>query len=106
MLPHVPGERTSVKTGPNGHWSRESVERREPHRQLWIALSPIPSTLGRGSTYRGKFGCTLVRGGDVLQTEATAAGVKMVVSKAENMQILITKAKELLETTLVSNPET
>ena len=43
---------------------------------------------------------------DVLQREATTAGVKMVVSKAENMQILITKAKELLETIPVSNPET
>ena len=43
---------------------------------------------------------------DVLQREATAAGVKMVISKAENMQTLIKKAKELLETTLVSNPET
>ena len=43
---------------------------------------------------------------NVLQREATAAGVKMVISKAENMQTLIKKAKELLETTLVSNPET
>src|SRR5258708_25508376 len=43
---------------------------------------------------------------DVLQREATAAGVKMVISKAENMQTLIKKAQELLETTLVSNPET
>jgi len=43
---------------------------------------------------------------DVLHREVTAAGVKMVVSKAENMQILITKAKELLETIPVSNPET
>ena len=43
---------------------------------------------------------------DVLQREATAAGVKVVISKAENMQTLIKKAKELLETTLVSNPET
>jgi CheY-like chemotaxis protein len=43
---------------------------------------------------------------DVLQREATAAGVKMVISKAENMQTLIKTAKELLETTLVSNPET
>ena len=43
---------------------------------------------------------------NVLQREATAAGVKMVISKAENMQTLINKAKELLETTLVSNPET
>jgi CheY-like chemotaxis protein len=43
---------------------------------------------------------------EVLQREASAAGVKMLVSKSENMQILITKAKELLETTAVSNPET
>lgn len=42
----------------------------------------------------------------VLQREAAAAGVKMVISKAENMETLIKKAKELLETTLVSNPET
>jgi DNA-binding NarL/FixJ family response regulator len=49
--------------------------------------------------------CSL-HAGDVLQREATAAGVQTVVSKAENMQILITKAKELLQTTPVSNPET
>ena len=43
---------------------------------------------------------------DVLQKEASSAGVKMVVSKAENMQTLVNRAKELLKTTPVSNPET
>ncbi len=42
----------------------------------------------------------------IVPREATAAGVKMVISKAENIQTLVKKAKELLETTLVSNQET
>ncbi|MGC2194918.1 MAG: response regulator [Terriglobales bacterium] len=34
---------------------------------------------------------------EVLQKEAAAAGVSAVVSKAQNMQVLVNKAKELLE---------
>lgn len=34
---------------------------------------------------------------DVLEKEAIAAGVNAVVSKAQNMQVLVNKARELLE---------
>ena len=34
---------------------------------------------------------------DVLEKEASAAGVNAVVSKAQNMQVLVNKARELLE---------
>jgi len=34
---------------------------------------------------------------DVLEQEASAAGVNAVVSKAQNMQVLVNKARELLE---------
>ena len=34
---------------------------------------------------------------DVLEQEASAAGVNAVVSKAQNMQVLFNKARELLE---------
>ena len=34
---------------------------------------------------------------EVLQAEASAVGVKAVVSKAQNMQVLVNKAEELLE---------
>jgi CheY-like chemotaxis protein len=34
---------------------------------------------------------------DLLRKEAFAAGVDAVVSKAQNMQILVSKAQELLE---------
>lgn len=34
---------------------------------------------------------------DVLEQEASAAGVDAVVSKAQNMQLLVNKARELLE---------
>ena len=34
---------------------------------------------------------------DVLEQEALAAGVDAVVSKAQNMQVLVNKARELLE---------
>ena len=34
---------------------------------------------------------------EVLQAEASAVGVKAVVSKAQNMQVLVNKAEELLD---------
>ena len=34
---------------------------------------------------------------DVLDKEGSAAGVNAVVSKAQNMQVLVNKARELLE---------
>jgi DNA-binding NarL/FixJ family response regulator len=46
---------------------------------------------------------------DVLRREAAAAGVNAIVSKAENIQTLVRKARELLELTSLTraaNPET
>ena len=34
---------------------------------------------------------------DVLEKEASAAGVNAVVSRAQNMQVLVNKTRELLE---------
>lgn len=96
-----------------GHWKvdgeavdgRDAIEKAQKLRPDLIVLDvsmPVMSGLDAARVLRRIMPavplilCSL-HANDVLEQEASAAGVNAVVSKAQNMQVLVNKARELLE---------
>jgi DNA-binding NarL/FixJ family response regulator len=84
---------------------RDAIEKAEKLRPDLIVLDvsmPVMSGLAAARVLRHIMPavplilCSL-HTNDVLEKEASAAGINAVVSKTQNMQVLVNKARELLE---------
>ena len=86
----------------DGHDAIEKAQKLRPDLIVLDVSMPVMSGLDAARVLRRIMPavplilCSL-HTNDVLEQEASAAGVNAVVSKAQNMQVLVNKARELLE---------